>query len=48
MSAKPTPNSETNDGLPPFVSSWPQLYGFVVVSLVLTIVLFIVLKRYFQ
>lgn len=32
--------TKPQDGLPPFVKSWPQLYALVIASLVLLIALF--------
>ncbi len=48
MTTKTTPPNNQNDGLPPFVRSWPQLYGFVIVNLLLTIVVFYFLKQFFK
>jgi hypothetical protein len=39
---------EDKESLPPFVKSWQQLYIWVVLSLVLTIVLFILFSKYFS
>lgn len=40
--------SNDRDGLPPFVSSWKQLYAVLIGALVLQIVLFYVFMNYFQ
>ncbi len=48
MAIKSSLDNTKNDGLPPFVSSWRQLYGFVIANLVATIAIFYVLKQYFQ
>ncbi len=48
MAIKPSPNNIKKDGLPPFVNSWRQLYGFIIANLVATIALLYVLKQYFQ
>ena len=40
--------SEDTHDLPPFVRSWRQLYGLVIGSLVLEIILFYLFMRYFS
>lgn len=41
-------SSQDRDGLPPFVSSWKQLYGVLIGALLLQIVLFYVFMTHFQ
>ncbi len=48
MKQKKSKTDANADGLPPFVRSWQQLYGFVIVNLILTIIVFYILKNYFQ
>jgi hypothetical protein len=39
---------QDRDGLPPFVSSWKQLYAVLIGALALQIVLFYLFMTYFQ
>jgi hypothetical protein len=48
MTTEPTFDDNKKEGLPPFVSSWRQLYGFVIVNLIVTITVFYTLKKYFE
>jgi hypothetical protein len=43
----PTP-PEDLDGLPPFVSSWPQLYALLIATLVILIALFYLFMTHFE
>jgi len=36
------------DGLPPFVSSWPQLYTLLIATLVILIALFYIFMTHFE
>lgn len=36
------------DGLPPFVSTWPQLYNLLIATLVFLIVFFYLFMTHFQ
>lgn len=40
-----TPENE-NEGLPPFIKSWPQMYRLVIGTLFALIVLFYLMMRY--
>jgi hypothetical protein len=42
------PNVDTKEGLPPFVNSWRQLYGLVLLNLALTIGLLWAFTVYFE
>ncbi len=43
-------NSPENsrDGLPPFIRNWPQMYGVVIGTLFVLILLFYLMMRYFS
>lgn len=36
-----------NEGLPPFIKSWPQMYAIVIGTLFVLMFLFYVMMRYF-
>jgi antibiotic biosynthesis monooxygenase (ABM) superfamily enzyme len=36
-----------NEGLPPFIKSWPQMYAIVIGTLFVLMLLFYVMMRYF-
>ncbi|WP_207506811.1 hypothetical protein [Telluribacter humicola] len=42
------PDQHEQDGLPPFVKSWPQMYTLIIGVLVLQIVLFYLFMTHFQ
>ncbi len=41
------PPENENEGLPPFIKSWPQMYALVIGTLFVLMVLFYVMMRYF-
>ncbi|WP_171037804.1 hypothetical protein [Dyadobacter luticola] len=44
----PENSAQDRDGLPPFVSSWKQLYILMIGTLILLIVLFYLFMTHFQ
>jgi len=46
MSDNPIPNE--TEGLPPFIKSWRQMYGIVIGTLAVLMLLFYAMMRYFE